>query len=439
MKQAILLFLFLILKYLEILDITEAVVLTQIYFLATVLVSSSKELAILDLIGSISVFQWLTMPIFYYSNPNPVQGIELTIMQVESEQYFAYAWPGTIFFLIGLSFYSPKINFVRSQNYLLKYKKVLKVMIMTGIATSFIVDLVPLSIKFLFLILSYFFISGLTGFSLLKEKTKEDKYLIALAFFSIILKSIIFVMFGELIFVILIIGLLNIYRLKIPLIKKGLGFLVIVGFVLIIQLIKRPLRELLWIDRVTTINEVLETSQNAITIEKILNEDFLQYAIARFNNGVLVSYVVNRVPTFVPYANGSTIFDAVLGSFIPRIFWSSKEIAGQSMYHKYTGVAGTASYGISHLGEGYANFGKTGGIFYMLILGLVFSWLLYQFVCQINKHPFYIVFLPVILLHGIKVETELNRSVGFMLRIVVALYLINFVIKTLSNNKYSIY
>ncbi|MCH1547541.1 MAG: hypothetical protein L7S44_03165, partial [Flavobacteriaceae bacterium] len=212
-------------------------------------------------------------------------------------------------------------------------------------------------------------------------------------------------------------------------------------FGIFIQLIKMPLRELNRNNNSSTISNISKLFNGKILTRSNFSSDpFIAYTIARFNNGAVISYVLDRVPKNVPYARGNTISSAILGSFIPRILWPTKEGSGTEMYLKYTGLRFEgASYGISQLGEGYANFGKSGGIIYMFFLGLVMSTLLYKLIQYSIRHPRYLFFLPVIFLHGIKVETELNRSVGFMLRIIIALYILNLLIRLVSNQKYSIY
>jgi len=161
-----------------------------------------------------------------------------------------------------------------------------------------------------------------------------------------------------------------------------------------IQLIKIPLRELSKKndDSVTqNLSTIIESG--AISTKNLTSDAFVAYSIARFNNGSVISFVLDRVPKKEPFAKGNTISSAILGSFIPRIVWPSKETSGFEMYLKYTGLQfEDASYGISQLAEGYANFGKNGGIYYMLVLGLTMSVVLYKLVEFSNAHPRYFLF-----------------------------------------------
>lgn len=426
---------------LGLISLTLAIITAQLVSLFQLLFFSSKEVTFLTLLSSLAILQWLVGPLVYYSDLNPGQVLEITIMQVDSEEYFSYAWPGTLCLVIGLGIVKLKANIdsilligTKNSNWMINF-------IIVGIISSLILPIVPLSLNFIFRVISYLGFVGLFALISKRNKNKKEKNWILISSLLVIFNSFQQTMFGELIYFSLLTLLMLFYQRRISFKRKLLLFTVVGVFGIFIQLIKMPLRELNRNNSSSTISNISKLFNGKILTRSNFSSDpFIAYTIARFNNGAVISYVLDRVPKNVPYARGNTISSAILGSFIPRIIWPTKEGSGTEMYLKYTGLRFEgASYGISQLGEGYANFGKSGGIIYMFFLGLVMSTLLYKLIQYSIRHPRYFFFLPVIFLHGIKVETELNRSVGFMLRIIIALYILNLLIRLVSNQKYSIY
>lgn len=421
-------------------NIGSAVLLIQFYFLWLLIFDSSKSIAIFHLISNLAIFQWLIGPLVYYSDFNPGQVLSITQMQVSFEEYFAYAWPATALLVIGLQLSKPNLN-VDLSIFKNADSKRFKYLIAVGLLFNIISIFLPLSLRFVVKTLTYLIYVGLLGLLLKEKKTKNDFLWVCGVSMFVVYSALRSAMFGELVFLILLFVLTLFYVNKTSTKRKLIIGVSVILLGTSIQLVKMPLRELNRKGSTSTLQN-LTTLYNSdlLTKENLFSDAFRAYTVARFNNGAVISYVINRVPNIIPYANGNTIYSAIIGSFIPRLIWPTKETSGTAMYLKYTGLRFEgASYGISQLGEGYANFGKRGGILYMFLLGLTMSVLLRRIVKYINKNPNYFYFLPIIFLHGVKVETELNRSLGFMLRVIIVLYILNFILKKISGNRYYLY
>src|SRR5690606_25449870 len=76
---------------------------------------------------------------------------------------------------------------------------------------------------------------------------------------------------------------------------------------------------------------------------------------------------------------------------------------------KYTGlqIGSGTSMGMSIIGEGYANFGVSGGIVFMGVWGLFLVWYWRGIVYFVRKYPLLLFFVPIIYLQVVKAETEL--------------------------------
>ena len=153
--------------------------------------------------------------------------------------------------------------------------------------------------------------------------------------------------------------------------------------------------------------------------QPLFSKDVIANNVVRLNQGWIISNVMNYIPAERPYANGQTIKDAVVASVFPRFLYPDKPTAGgRDNMENYAGITlneGT-SMDISQVGEAYANFGVTGGIIMMFILGL-FSNLVITFVEKKTfKYPELILWLPLLYLQVVKAETSLVTVLNHLVK-----------------------
>lgn len=408
------------------------------------LIKSSKEFSFLKVISNLAVFQWLLWPSIYYTDINPGQVLEITIMQVSQEEYFNFAWPATLLLLIGLSFIKlNKFDWTEAFAdilYNFSSKRYIQLAI-AGIIFQVISPLAPIAFRFILKILSYLAFVGISGLLLKKYKKGSDKVILTILGGAAVLGAFRAAMFGELVFFALLLSLLYFLINQTSNWYKTSLFVVLLFTGLFIQLVKMPLRLLNEQGKTNIIENLFTIKSNGyLSVDNLKSDAFVGYTIARFNNGAVISFVLDRVPNKIDYAHGNTVFSAILGSFIPRILWPNKETSGTVMYLKYTGLRFEgASYGISQLGESYANFGRNNGILFMFFLGLTLAVFTRKILQKCVKNPMLILYLPILFLHTVKVETELNRSLGFLIRTILVLFLVNQFLKIISKKKYSLY
>lgn len=116
-----------------------------------------------------------------------------------------------------------------------------------------------------------------------------------------------------------------------------------------------------------------EKTQEAWAREKYFEVTVLEPLIHRLSGHVLLSKVVERTPSTVPYWYGKTYKPAVT-NLVPRIIWPEKprEIVGQNFAHRYEMIAPentTTSINVPWVVEMYANFGRLGVILGMMLAG----------------------------------------------------------------------
>lgn len=100
--------------------------------------------------------------------------------------------------------------------------------------------------------------------------------------------------------------------------------------------------------------------------------------VVRYGFLTTLAVVMNDTPKNVPYWDGAT-YTPLLSKVFPRFLlpWKPKELTGQSFGHRYQ-LLGTydtrTSYNMPITVELFANFGRTGLLLGMFLLGVVYAW-----------------------------------------------------------------
>ena len=158
---------------------------------------------------------------------------------------------------------------------------------------------------------------------------------------------------------------------------------------------------------------------------RIVNPSADEDVNVRLNQGWIISAVMKNVPQFEPFANGTTIIKGIEAALLPRFLAPNKKKAGgQENFEKYTGLklAKHTSMGISLAGEGYANFGRLGGVLFMFIWGVFLSWFWYKLYSLSNIYPTLLIWSPMLFLQVIKAETEFVVLFNYLVKSTIVIY-----------------
>lgn len=227
-------------------------------------------------------------------------------------------------------------------------------------------------------------------------------------------------MFHEFFLWIMFIGLYVSQVYKPSVLVKWVAVFLLILMLLVIQLVKMEYREILWTGKIST---GYVTTYTELVMEKLENEELagtsnIESTVIRLNQGWIVSRIISRVPSIVPFAGGETVRDAIRAAIAPRLVNPGKKTAGgKENYERFTGYTLTrTSMGISLLGEGYANFGKTGALVFIFLVGIFYS-LMIRLVYRLTRsYPSLILWLPLLFLHTIKAETELIVVLNYLVK-----------------------
>jgi hypothetical protein len=159
----------------------------------------------------------------------------------------------------------------------------------------------------------------------------------------------------------------------------------------------------------------------------IFSFNSLAVSNVRINQGFIVTNIMNNIPAKEPFANGAELYKIVEAAILPRILAPNKLNAGDRMFFmKYSGmpIAQGTSMGLSSLGDGYINFGVTGGVFFMFFLGLLYSVTLNGFYKNSKSYPVLLIFTTMVFFYPIRPDCELQTSLGHLFKSVFLLFVI---------------
>ncbi len=398
---------------------------TSLYFMSTIGLALSigvlikfvtdlgRRIEIRDLIAALALTQWIIGPILAY---NVLPYDELYYMAVDEATYMNYVVPACAALLFGLYFPftderiidSDDINKIRE---FLEDKKYLGFLIAgVGLVAAWAGSFLPPSLRFLFFLLSGMQFVGVYIILLTDSKLKWPAFAFVMG--MVTLQSVRMGMFGELVlwfmFSILIIAFVYKINLGFKLFILSVGLLGI----LLLQSIKEEYRMATWYDvseksNVELFQEII--FMRVINPGMLFETAVLQNMGARLNQGWIIARVLNHMPEKRDFVRGETIEDAIFAALVPRFLVPDKAMAGgRANFERFTGteLPETTSMDISLVGEGYANYGKFGGVLFLLFIGIFYNLAIIQSVALAKSYPTIILWLPIIFFQVIKAETD---------------------------------
>jgi hypothetical protein len=212
--------------------------------------------------------------------------------------------------------------------------------------------------------------------------------------------------------------------------KLGLALILALMSTVLLQYVKADYRAYLraenpnFVERLSTlgrivVNQIAGSDQPvAMTFGDVL---------VRFNQGWIVSRIIDRVPRKVPFAKGSTIEDALLFTLLPRALFPNKpQGASRVLFARFTGLQlnPSTSMGLSIIGEMYANFGYFGGVLGTFVFGSLVGLAYACFAKLAHKSPHWWAAAPVVLLAAIEPAWNLEDISNYIVKSALVLFLL---------------
>jgi hypothetical protein len=371
-----------------------------------------KGIVLREIIAMHCVFICLLMPLVGFNVYNTTNGLALLwvrFMPIQKDIYFTYCLPAVTGFSLFLTWpikserstdvgiaLQKKVERIKTQ---LNGNHRLGIYLMAiGIVTFYFIRFAPLGLQYVF---NLFYFSSFAGFLYVYFSGKfmyKHILLILFALFTLMvaLNSGMFTIvayMGMTLFSFFFMGK------KASMLKKTVYFLA--GFLVlgIIQTVKPAYRREITLhpDRnqaqvfINLVDKRLSSMDNLVSPD---NYFFLYY---RANQGFNIGLVMRVFPKKKAFDNGSYLMLKIASSFVPRLLWPDKPIAGGLENMKYYADVEIKGYAtnVGPVGEAYGSYGVAGGIIFMMALGL-FIRFAYKAVFSIGQRlPLLILWIPV--------------------------------------------
>lgn len=369
----------------------------------------SKTSVILNLVALYSCILYLIGPYIgytYFPETFPMASIMRYYMPIPFEDYFSYALPAIILFMIGLQWFRHKDESRYLQTILLAIKTNLVVkygyiLIAIGFISYYLRSMSPASLHYVFTIMFLLIFAGILALYYASNRTLWSNVIAISTILWILYLGIRSSMFTIVFYMgILMVGIIFIGKNS-SIITKLVGFALLATMTISLQFVKTNYRLLVrrGVERDMNVGTFIRLySQTISNVGEVSNLNNIFPLYLRFNNGYNLALVMNRFPQKQGFDGGATLGKSVLASFIPRLFWKNKPVAGGIFNMKY--YAGlkidTYSTNVGPIGEAYGGFGKTGGAIFMLVFGLILSLTHRLFINLCIQSPLLLIFMPLL-------------------------------------------
>lgn len=392
------------------------------------------------LFGAFMCLQFFVGPTLAYNGLDQYQ-FDTYKMRITEVEYFSYAIPAVLSFIIGLHIRAGKlegevVDVEKIKAFSENHKNLPYIFIAIGFVSSIISEFFSTELAFVFYLLGGFKFVGLFIIIISSYKLKPLPLIIVIG--SIISSSLGMGMFHDLLTWLIFTGIVLAIKYK-P--KFAVKLAITISFfivAIVIQQIKGSYRETVWEG---SEEGGVDAFSNAY--EKRSDEIFefaaLAPSIVRINQGFIITNIMSTVPAKIPHSNGYELYQILEAAFLPRIIATNKLTAGnREIFMKYSGmrIAKKTSMGLSSLGDAYINFGVFGGCIFMFFLGMLFSEVLKGFHKYGKKFPVLLLFTPLVFYYPIRPDCELQTIMGhlvkscFLIFILVSLWKKYFILHT---------
>lgn len=363
--------------------------------------------------------QWILAPWFVYE----FQGsFPIAPMVVPAGQYFTFAVPATICFVLGLYLpvwrRRPEVTVPSATlppSVVARLERSCNAMVVAGVVIRVLVlPFSPYSLRFALYLASLLGFVGALTLCLLGARGWYIRVLAVLG--ASALDNAASLQFLELLLWCGCVGLVICYRYKprptTVLALLGPGLLLFTAINAFKMLHRDEVRSMTLDNReraAVTSTAVFELAKDPGTAFGSSN---LVATVSRLNEGFVTSRLLAWVPTAEPYARGETIVAAMGSALLPRVLSREKYVAGGAeIVPRFTGIKlinGT-SISLSIPGEMYANFGLVGSWVGSFLFGWLLGLIYASFARRAAASPAWWAWVPLILFGALSAEQSIGE------------------------------
>lgn len=405
-----------------------------------------KRIEIRDIISFMSVLQWVLGPVLAY---NVLPYDELYYMAVPEAAYMDFVVPACYLMVLGLYLPIAEERIVndedidRLKGYLNRHPYIGYVLTIIGLAAGFAGKSLPQSFRFIgFLVSNLQFVGMYMAiFGNFKFKWLVVAAIMGLATSAAVLQG----MFGELVQWMILSFLVIAMVVKIPTWGKITMMIAGMFLLMLVQSTKQEYRMATWYATSSKSNSEIYKEIIASRLaspSQLLESGPIENMGARLNQGWIIARIMNHMPEETPYVRGETIKTAVYASLLPRFLAPGKiKAGGRANFERFTGteLPETTSMDISLIGEGYANYGKYGGMVFLFLVSLLYNWVIVKIIAISKKYPALIIWIPFLFFQVMKAETDFSTVLNYLTKASViafmAFYITEIVLSLMTTKK----
>lgn len=390
------------------------VLILAIVLLLEALEKLGKGIVLREMISLFAVFISLIMPYVgyqVYNSNNRLSRLWVRYMPVGEDIYFSYALPALSLFVFALclpflsnevSDSGEKLNEIveRAKRKLITMPFKGSLIILVGLGVFVIIDFLPSGFQFVASLLYFASFAGLL-YVYFTPNIKYKKLILAGFGIFIISNALRGGMFTIVAYMGITIFSFFFLGRRVSLWKKLAVFMISAFFLLVIQTVKVTYRKITWDENYQGNKAALFAN---LVWDRINSPKGFWAADAFFpiyyrtNQGYNLGLVMRRFPSQRQHDYGENLGVTLASSVTPRLLWPDKPEAGGKFNMKY--YAGVTLRGwstnVGPLGEAYGSFGRTGGMIYMLLLGMFIRWAYLRVFMIARRIPLVIFWIPVL-------------------------------------------
>jgi hypothetical protein len=387
------------------------------YCAAWYLSALGEEIGVIPLTALVTSSQWIVGPTIAYKNDDVFIKYR---MYVPEADYMSYVVPALFAFILALRLSTPQVSIRWLQE---NIKSNLKVrlpviygLIVGGIASDAIADAAPGGLAFIFFLMGQ--VKFIATLYLLVVRAPNRFLVTGVVILITAISSAREGGFHDLILWSAILFGFVCYDLRWGLARKLIAVSMAISVLIALQMVKESYRIQLARDPDSTgLVTLVEAIADVFMGESHYARDAGGNVNVRLNQGWIISAVMAHTPSIEPFAEGSTVIDAVRDSLLPRFLFEKREVEVSDAFRRFTGlsVGHETSFGISIVGEAWANFGYW-GIAMMFIWGAFMGSLARFIFLRTRTQPTFALWTPLVFLHAVKAETELVVALNFLVK-----------------------
>lgn len=381
-----------------------------LYYSIKVIYQMGESIPIPDIMLAMMALQWILGPHIEYTNNFSHWKFK---MWVDETTYMSYVVPTIALFRVGLYIFPVKTDLTeisdRARHLVSEFPYLPYYLIAAGFILPWLGGFLPAALGFVFYLLGNLKYIG-SIYLLFSEKPNRIPVFFGVMAFTAV-GSIAVGMFHDLLLWSILTFTFIANEFKLRFVPKIIISVLGLFFALTIQGVKSDYRELTWRQgyqgnrTVLFVSLAYESWRSGAIVTPNKDGDMN----IRLNQGWIISSIMNHVPDKEDYANGETIKEAIYAAIVPRLLDPNKKTAGgRENFRRFTGqeIGEGTSMGISLAGEGYANYGRYGGMVFMFLWGVFFGWFWQRMDRLSLIYPTLLIWSPIIFLQVVKAETE---------------------------------